>query len=166
VLLLASITVSGSLFAVMPAYAVLGGGPMQTPAGATASAAAPAAVARAAATISSPRQTNSSSLATPYSVIETTLASGTIVREYVSQGTVFGLAWRGPRIPNLSELLGSYFPQFTSGVKAARAGGLRGRVAVEQSGLVVHSGGHMGLFMGQAYLPQALPPSVSSSDIQ
>ncbi|MGV7246462.1 DUF2844 domain-containing protein, partial [Caballeronia sp. M23-90] len=32
--------------------------------------------------------------------------------------------------------------------------------------LVVRSGGHMGAFVGQAYLPQALPAGVSASDIQ
>jgi hypothetical protein len=31
---------------------------------------------------------------------------------------------------------------------------------------VVHSGGHMGAFAGQAWLPQALPAGVSGSDIQ
>ena len=161
----ASIAVPSSLFFVIPAYAVLGGSPMQTPAGATASIVSPA-VARAAVQGSSAGQTTSSTSAS-YSVIQTALSSGTVVREYVTtSGTVFGIAWRGPLMPNLSDLLGSYFPQFASGVQAARAAGVRGPGVVEQSGLVVHAGGHMGAFTGQAYLPQALPSGVAGSDIQ
>jgi hypothetical protein len=161
----ASIAVPSSLFFVIPAYAVLGGSPMQTPEGATSAAVSPA-VARAAAQGSSTGTTTSSTSAS-YSVIQTTLSSGTVVREYVTtSGTVFGIAWRGPQMPNLSELLGDYFPQFASGVQAARAAGLRGPGVVEQDGLVVHSGGHMGSFTGQAYLPQALPSGVAGSDIQ
>ena len=54
-------------------------------------------------------------------VRQTALGSGTLVREYVSQdGTVFGAGWSGPRMPDLAELLGSYFPQYVVGVNAAR----------------------------------------------
>ena len=52
--------------------------------------------------------------------------------------------------------------------KSARKvrGGGHGPGIVQDSGLVVHSGGHMGAFSGQAYLPQALPAGVSGTDIQ
>ncbi|WP_207005623.1 DUF2844 domain-containing protein [Trinickia mobilis] len=163
----ASIAVPTSLFFVIPAYAVLGGSPMQTPSGAAASTVSPAVAHAAVMGSSSSQTTSSSSSSTSYSVIETTLSSGTVVREYVStSGMVFGVAWHGPQMPDLSQLLGGYFPQFASGVQAAHAAGLRGAATVDQSGLVVHSGGHMGSFMGQAYLPQALPSGVSASDIQ
>ena len=70
-------------------------------------------------------------------------------------------------MPHLTDLLGTYFPQYVAGVKAVRAAHAgHGPVAVEQSRLVVHSGGHMGAFAGQAWLPQALPEGVSGSDIQ
>lgn len=49
-------------------------------------------------------------VAVGYTVRETTLGSGTVVREYVSTaGTVFALSWQGPVTPNLSDLLGTYF---------------------------------------------------------
>jgi hypothetical protein len=102
-------------------------------------------------------------------VRETTLGSGTVIREYVSSaGSVFGLAWSGPRMPDLSDLLGGYFPQYVAAVTNARQlrGGGHGPGIVRDSGLVVHSGGHMGAFSGQAYLPQALPAGVSATDIQ
>jgi hypothetical protein len=112
---------------------------------------------------------SSASASASYTVRETTLGNGTVVREYLTtDGTVFAITWRGPQMPDLNELLGSYFPQYVAGVKAARAarGGARGPVAVDQSSLVVQSGGHMGAFSGRAWLPPALPAGVSGSDIQ
>jgi hypothetical protein len=112
---------------------------------------------------------SSASQSTSYSVRATTLGNGTVVREYLAtDGTVFGIAWHGPQMPDLTNLLGSYFPQYVAGMKAVRAarGGARGPVAVDQSNLVVRSGGHMGGFSGQAWLPPALPAGVSGADIQ
>jgi hypothetical protein len=103
-----------------------------------------------------------------YTVREITLGSGTVIHEYTSAaGSVFGLAWRGPTMPDLASLLGSYFPQYTAGVQAAhQARGWRAPVAVETSGLVIRTGGHMGAFSGQAWLPSALPAGVAGTDIQ
>ncbi|MGF6994013.1 DUF2844 domain-containing protein [Paraburkholderia sp. GAS32] len=163
-----------SLSAVQSAYAGLGGAPMTPPTDAsvssrtvqpgTSSATAAQSVMRSASSAAS-----SASASASYTVRETTLGNGTVVREYLAaDGSVFGIAWRGPQMPDLNDLLGSYFPQYVAGVKAVRAarGGARGPVAVDQSNLVVRSGGHMGGFNGQAWLPPALPAGVSGSDIQ
>lgn len=170
--------------ATQPAFAGLGAAPMSTPAGATVSTLSPASAAAAAAAqvagassssssvarqaVEGAASSSSSSSSSAYSVQQTTLANGTVVREYLAtDGSVFGVAWNGQQMPDLSALLGSYFPQYVAGVKASRAAGrVRGPGVVEQSGLVVHSGGHMGAFSGQAWLPQALPAGVSASDIQ
>lgn len=106
--------------------------------------------------------------AAPYTVTQTTLSTGTVVREYVSSaGTVFGIAWSGPVIPDLPALLGSYFPQYDSARTAFRANQPgRGPLNLEAPGLVVRSGGHMGAFGGHAFLPQSLPAGVSASDIR
>jgi hypothetical protein len=152
--------------AAAPAFAVLGGAPMSQPQGA-APATVTNAVARAA-TSASASSASSATTSSNYTVRTTTLASGTIVNEYLaSDGNVFGIAWKGPRVPDLATLLGSYFPQYQQSVKAQRvARGGRGPVSVQDSGLVVQSSGHMGAFAGNAYLPQALPAGVSASDIQ
>ncbi|SAK97689.1 hypothetical protein AWB78_05570 [Caballeronia calidae] len=148
--------------AAAPAYAVLGGEPMSAPQGATSAKA----VARSA--VASGASGASAASASNYTVRSTTLASGTVVNEYLSDaGVVFGIAWHGPRMPDLAGLLGTYFPQYQQGLKAQRAArGGRGPVSVQDSGLVVESGGHMGAFGGSAYLPQSLPAGVSASDIQ
>ncbi|MFM0499126.1 DUF2844 domain-containing protein [Paraburkholderia caffeinilytica] len=163
-----------SMSAVQSAYAGLGGAPMTPPTDAsvssrtvqpaTSSATAAQSVMRSASSAAS-----SPSASASYTVRETTLGNGTVVREYLAaDGSVFGIAWRGPQMPDLNDLLGSYFSQYVAGAKAARAarGGGRGPVAVDQSSLVVRSGGHMGAFSGQAWLPPALPAGVSGSDIQ
>ena len=146
-----------------PARAALGGSPMSTPSGATTTTSA--AIAHAAA---SARAGSGAAAAASYSVRSTTYSSGTQVREYVgADGIVFGIAWNGPRMPDLQTMLGNYFPQYASGVKALKAAHPgRGPVAVEESDLVVHSGGHMGSFFGQAWLPMSLPAGMTGSDIK
>lgn len=163
-----------SLFAVQSAYAALGGAPMTPPSDASVSSrtvqsGSGAANAAQGVMRSASNAASSTSATASYTVRETTLGNGTVVREYLAaDGSVFGIAWRGPQMPDLSDLLGSYFPQYVAGVTAIRAarGGGHGPVAVEQSSLVVRSGGHMGAFNGQAWLPTALPAGVSGSDIQ
>jgi hypothetical protein len=174
-----TLTGAAALICAQPAMAALGGAPMTTPAGATVSTLDTAAAAAQASAANSGTNTvarqaaqastaQSSFASSAYTVRQTTLANGTVVREYVTQaGTVFGVGWTGPQPPDLSALLGSYFPQYVAGVKASRAAGVvHGPGVVEQPGLVVHSGGHMGAFSGQAWVPQDLPAGVSASDIQ
>ena len=149
------------------AHAELGGRPMSPPADATTAPLSPVAHAASSGQGAS-GGTASTAPAAAYTVSATTYSTGTQVREYVdANGTVFGIAWNGPRMPDLQTLLGSYFPQYASAVKAERAA-LPGRrpVAVEQTDLVVHSGGHMGSFFGQAWLPSALPTGVTGADIK
>lgn len=148
--------------AAAPAHAVLGGDPLTPPPG----AASTNAVMRAAVPASG--ASASATSAASFTVHTTALASGTVVNEYLSSdGAVFGISWRGPRMPDLATLLGSYFPQYQQGLMAQRAArGARGQVSVQEPGLVVQSGGHMGAFAGTAYLPQSMPAGVSASDIQ
>lgn len=98
-----------------------------------------------------------------------TLPSGTVVHEYVSPaGQVFAIAWQGPVLPPLKQLLGTaYFTEYTQAVSAAQTDGhLRGRTNIVLDDLVVLSGGHMGAFSGTAYLRSAMPAGFSANDIQ
>lgn len=108
--------------------------------------------------------------AAPYDVVETHLPSGTVVREYVSPtGMVFGIAWEGPEMAPLNTLLGAYFPTYRQALdarRAARHGGAPGPVQIDQAGLVVQSGGHMGSFSGRAYLPDAIPQGADAAAIR
>ena len=45
-----------------------------------------------------------------YRLHQITDASGAIVREYVSpSGKIFGISWQGAFVPNMRQLLGTYF---------------------------------------------------------
>lgn len=160
-----------ALCASQSAHAALGGAPLTAPSDASVSSRVvqPAGAAQSVMRSQSSAASSTSSASSSYTIRETTFGNGTVVREYLSaSGAVFGIAWHGPQMPDLSELLGSYFPQYVAGVKAVRAarGNARGPVSVDDSGLVVRSGGHMGGFSGVAWLPSQLPAGVSGSDIQ
>jgi hypothetical protein len=103
-----------------------------------------------------------------YTVHEIQAATGVVVREYVSSsGMVFGVAWHGPWLPDLRQLLGSYFEQYVQAAKAQSGAGMRRRpLMIEQPGLVVQSGGHLRAFSGKAYVPDMLPTGVRAEDIQ
>src|SRR5271168_5407612 len=51
----------------------------------------------------------------PYSLKTFVTANGVTVNEYIApSGTVFGVAWKGHRPPDLSVLLGSYYSEYSS----------------------------------------------------
>ena len=101
---------------------------------------------------------------TNFTVHELQLPSGTKLREFVSpSGVVFAIAWRGPTIPNLKQVLGRYFQRYAANEN--RQGGLHNRV-VSDPDFVVQSSGHMRLFTGRAFVPQLLPPGVTVDQIQ
>jgi hypothetical protein len=103
-----------------------------------------------------------------YNVHEITASNGIVVREFVSlSGNVFGVAWQGPSHPDLRQVLGSNYDQFTQAVKAQRAQRRgHGPLLIQQPGLVVQMSGHMRALMGKAYLPQSLPAGVRPEVIQ
>jgi hypothetical protein len=93
---------------------------------------------------------------------------GTIVREFVSpSGRVFGVAWRGPSVPPMQQILGSYFQQFSAGVQAHHAAYVgRSPLNIQQPGLVVQSSGHPRGYFGRAYVPEMLPQGVTPDQIR
>lgn len=105
-----------------------------------------------------------------YTVHEIQGASGTVVREYFSsQGIVFAVAWHGLWQPDMRQILGSYFEPYAQAVRSQRNASSRlGRrpLVIEQPGLIVQSGGHPRSFAGKAYIPDMLPASVRTEDIQ
>jgi hypothetical protein len=99
-----------------------------------------------------------------FTLYEMQTPSGTLVREYVSMsGLVFAVTWVGPSLPDLHQLLGSFFASYVHGANASGAGA-RPRV-VEQPGLVVYAGGRMRAFLGKAFAPALMPNGVSLEEI-
>ena len=99
-----------------------------------------------------------------YRVHEITLASGTVMREFVGpDGKVFAVAWQGPTRPDLRQALGQYFGAFTSAPRSKLSD--RRHVQIRQGDLVVEGGGHMRALTGRAYLLSAIPSGVSLGDL-
>lgn len=102
-----------------------------------------------------------------YAVHEYKAAAGTVVREYVSpSGKVFGVAWQGPAIPDLRQLLGAYYAEYAGAASATGNVRHRGPLLIQEPGLVVQSGGHMRAYSGWAYAPDLLPTGVRAEEIR
>lgn len=92
--------------------------------------------------------------------------SGTVVREYASQeGKVFAVAWQGPWLPDMRQILGTYFVQYIEAAAQTTRRG-HGPLLIQQPGLVVQLGGHMRAFVGRAYLPQMVPQGMTADEIR
>lgn len=141
------------------AAATLGQGRSTLPAASVASSASSARMSAAASTARP-----SSNLYTSH---ESALENGTAVWEYATPaGLVFALAWRGPVLPDLNTLLGSYFKAFKVEAAQTRALGGRGSpINMERDGLVLRSGGRMRNFFGYAYVPALVPAGVDIKDV-
>jgi hypothetical protein len=98
-------------------------------------------------------------------VHELQLPGGTQVREYLTAANqVFAIAWRGPSGPDLQQLLGTYFPRYSTAARAL--GRVRRPVIVEESDLVIRTGGHARAFFGVAYLPRQMPAGITAEQIR
>ena len=101
-----------------------------------------------------------------YTVHETILPSGTHVRQYVSNNdVVFAVAWSGPFIPDLKQLLGLHFDTMIARQSKQSNAGHRS-FHQDEGDLVIESGGHQRNFVGRAYLKSAIPANVTPQEIQ
>jgi hypothetical protein len=99
-----------------------------------------------------------------YSVHQIQRNDGVVLKEFVSpEGKVFGISWRGPSMPNLSQLLGSYFPAFH---EANQSTNRRGPLSIHAGPLVVETGGHPRAFRVRAYVVNLLPRGISEDVVQ
>jgi Protein of unknown function (DUF2844) len=90
---------------------------------------------------------------------ELRLPSGIVVREYVAPGgAVYAITWSGPRMPDLRELLGSYFTQLAR--RDSRPHGGHHRMTMTGTDLEIRSMGHGRTFTGRAWVPSLVPNGV------
>jgi hypothetical protein len=100
-----------------------------------------------------------------YSIQQISSPSGHVIKEYVSlEGTVFGVSWQGPAVPDLQPLLGSYFAQLQEATLARPR--RHGPLIVRTDKVVIENGGHQRAFHGRAYVPSLLPQAVSPAVVQ
>lgn len=102
-----------------------------------------------------------------YTIHELRSAAGTVVREYAApSGKIFAVAWQGPTLPDMKQLLGSYFEEFQKAAQAQNRRGGHDPLIIQQPGLVVELGGHMRSHVGRAYLPDEIPSGVHDQEIK
>jgi Protein of unknown function (DUF2844) len=102
--------------------------------------------------------------AADYTVHEIQTPSGLVIHEYLSaSGKVFAVTWRGPGIPDLHQLLGSYYAQFEQAVSAPHYN--HHQLTVQLPDLVVQSSGHLRSFYGSAWAPALVPQNFSLSNL-
>jgi hypothetical protein len=100
-----------------------------------------------------------------YTVHEIQATSGTVVREYVSPaGKVFAVTWQGPGLPDMKQVLGTYFDQYAQAAKVRRA--RRSPLYVQEPGLVIEMAGRSRAFFGRAYVPQMVPQGVQADGLR
>jgi len=103
-----------------------------------------------------------------YTVHEMQSSSGTAVREYVSStGTVFAVAWQGPWLPDLRQLLGPYFDDYQRALQAAPGKRkARGPLTISLPDFTVQITGHPRAFSGRAFVPRLMPLRVQVEAIR
>jgi hypothetical protein len=93
------------------------------------------------------------------------LPSGIVVHQYVAPGgAVYAITWRGPRMPDLRELLGPYFEQLAR--RDLRPWNGHHRVNLVGSDLMVRSSGHRGSFAGRAWVPSLVPAGIGVDEVE
>lgn len=110
---------------------------------------------------------SASSRTSLYTLHEVHQNNGTVVREYATPaGQVFAVTWRGPVLPDLSALLGTYFNTFKRETDQARQAGKHGAsINMNRDGLVIRSNGRMRNFFGYAYAPGLIPAGVDINNV-
>lgn len=160
---LAALALAASMFATPIAFAELGGAPTLAPSQRI------DAVSRKAAAAEATGAAARTESAAGWSTRETTSDDGMVQREYLTaDGTVFAVAWRGPRRPELSVLLGTrYARQMADNARAQRQLGRGSHATTSQADqtFAVHASSHQRLSAGVAWLPRMLPAGVDPDSL-
>lgn len=102
-----------------------------------------------------------------YDVHQIQAPDGTVVNEYVSStGVVFAVAWHGQFLPDMQQILGAYFTQYSAALQSQAKRYGRHPLNIQQPGLVVQTGGHMRDYYGRVYVPSLLPKNLNPDQIQ
>jgi uncharacterized protein DUF2844 len=100
-----------------------------------------------------------------FMVHEISSPSGMLVHEYFApNGMIFAVSWRGPGVPDLKQMLGSYYEQARQAASGPHYNHHHLMVATPE--VVVQSSGHLRSFAGRAWAPALLPQNFSINDIK
>ena len=101
-----------------------------------------------------------------YSIHEIQTPAGIVVHEYLSpQGKVFAVSWRGPGLPDLAQLLGSYSAQLAQ-AQTRNPHYNHHHLRIETPEVVMQSDAYLRTRFGRAWVPALLSHGLSVSQIQ
>jgi hypothetical protein len=147
--LISSLTLALVLFFVSTAHAELGSFPLISSATLTI---------RAISRLPSPKPTL-------YSIRKLVTSDDIEIHEFVlPSNVVFALSWQGSTKPDMRVLLGAYFSRYADELSRPAAG--RMPVAIQETNLVIQTGGRMNQFFGLAFVPTMAPNGVQISEIR
>jgi hypothetical protein len=99
-----------------------------------------------------------------YDIHEIQTPAGGVIHEYVSaQGKVFAVTWRGPGLPDLGQLLGSYSAQLAKAATGPHYN--HHHLRIETPEVVMQSDADLRSRSGHAWVRALLPQSFSLKDI-
>ncbi|MDD2540487.1 MAG: DUF2844 domain-containing protein [Desulfuromonadaceae bacterium] len=99
--------------------------------------------------------------------VEEIVSDAMTVREYVSpSGVVFGIAWNGYVNPDLTQLLGAYWGEYSAARQKAERRYGTNRQKLSTNSTVVEKWGHMRNLQGRAYVPSLIPSGVGIGEIK
>ncbi len=99
-----------------------------------------------------------------YEIHELQLPAG-VVREYVAPGgPVFAVTWRGPRAPDLRQLLGTYFDRYAAEARTHRTG--HHVLSIETPDFVAGVVRFQRGFQGRAIVPALTPAGISRAELR
>ncbi|MDE1924549.1 MAG: DUF2844 domain-containing protein [Gammaproteobacteria bacterium] len=100
-----------------------------------------------------------------YEVQEIAGPHGGVVREYADRrGRVFAVAWQGNRMPDLAQLLGTYYDRYLAAASLHRSG--HHLVVLRAPDLVVSVVRYQRSAFGHAYLPGRVPAGVLPAELR
>jgi hypothetical protein len=89
------------------------------------------------------------------------------IKEFVDgSGVIYAVSWQGPRHPDLSVLLGRYFPEYKIAAATTQDRVPRRRMTASSDNLKISQYGRPGMLFGVIYLKDRLPANVSPEDLQ
>ncbi|MSQ57116.1 MAG: DUF2844 domain-containing protein [Limnohabitans sp.] len=89
----------------------------------------------------------------------------TIIREYINASNrVFAVAWNSSGPAPLQLILGNYFDRYVAATSTPLAG--RAPLRLQDTDLVIQTGGQMRSYFGYAYLPLLLPVGFTAEALQ
>jgi hypothetical protein len=93
--------------------------------------------------------------------------SGMRVREFLTpSGVVFALSWSGPALPDLQQLLGASYLDYSHALSQLKQRGSKRSVRLASDALIVEQEGHLRSYVGRAILPGVLPAGVPVAELR